>query len=103
MLIAFATAYVDASDGSSHAGASTSGYAYVALTCWPRISEPQAGCRFAYDDPVRTEPLDDSDLIVSRVGLGCNNFGGRIDLERAREVVDAALGAGITFFDTADI
>jgi aryl-alcohol dehydrogenase-like predicted oxidoreductase len=52
---------------------------------------------------VLTEPLGDSDLLVSRVGLGCNNFGGRIDLERAREVVDAALDAGITFFDTADI
>jgi aryl-alcohol dehydrogenase-like predicted oxidoreductase len=52
---------------------------------------------------VRTEPLGDSDLLVSRVGLGCNNFGGRIDLERTREVVDAALDAGITFFDTADI
>ena len=52
---------------------------------------------------MRSEPLDGSDLIVSRVGLGCNNFGGRLDLERTREVVDAALDAGITFFDTADI
>jgi aryl-alcohol dehydrogenase-like predicted oxidoreductase len=52
---------------------------------------------------VRTEPLADSGLPVSRVGLGCNNFGGRIDLDRTREVVDAALDAGITFFDTADI
>ncbi len=52
---------------------------------------------------MRTEPLGDSDLLVSRVGLGCNNFGGRIDLGRTREVVDAALDAGITFFDTADI
>jgi aryl-alcohol dehydrogenase-like predicted oxidoreductase len=49
------------------------------------------------------EPLDGSDLIVSRVGLGCNNFGGRLDLARTREVVDAALDAGITFFDTADV
>jgi aryl-alcohol dehydrogenase-like predicted oxidoreductase len=52
---------------------------------------------------VLTAPLGDSDLLVSRVGLGCNNFGGRIDLERTREVVDAALDAGITCFDTADI
>jgi aryl-alcohol dehydrogenase-like predicted oxidoreductase len=52
---------------------------------------------------MRSEPLDGSDLVVSRVGLGCNNFGGRLDLERTREVVDAALDAGITFFDTADI
>ena len=37
------------------------------------------------------------------VGLGCNNFGGRLDEERTRGVVDAALDAGITFLDTADI
>jgi aryl-alcohol dehydrogenase-like predicted oxidoreductase len=59
--------------------------------------------RFSYDRPVQTEPLGDSGLVVSRVGLGCNNFGGRIDGERSRDVVDAALDAGITFFDTADI
>ena len=37
------------------------------------------------------------------VGLGCNNFGMRVDLEGTRAVVDAALGAGVTLFDTADI
>jgi aryl-alcohol dehydrogenase-like predicted oxidoreductase len=42
-------------------------------------------------------------LKVSVVGLGCNNFGGRIDRDATRAVVDAALDAGITFFDTADI
>ena len=47
--------------------------------------------------------LGDSDLQVSRVGLGCNNFGRRIDLDGTRAVVEAALAAGITFFDTADI
>jgi aryl-alcohol dehydrogenase-like predicted oxidoreductase len=47
-------------------------------------------------------PLGRSDLRVSRVGLGCNNFGGRLDLERTRAVVDAALDAGVTFLDTAD-
>ena len=52
---------------------------------------------------MRTERLGRSGLEVSIVGLGCNNFGGRIDKERSREVVDAALDAGITFFDTADI
>jgi aryl-alcohol dehydrogenase-like predicted oxidoreductase len=52
---------------------------------------------------VRGERLDGSGLEVSRVGLGCNNFGGRLDLERTREVVDAALDAGVTFFDTADV
>lgn len=44
-----------------------------------------------------------SGLTGSVVGLGCNNFGGRLDLERTREVVEAALAAGITFFDTADV
>jgi aryl-alcohol dehydrogenase-like predicted oxidoreductase len=39
---------------------------------------------------------------VSLVGLGCNNFGGRIDLEASRKVVHKALDAGITLFDTAD-
>jgi aryl-alcohol dehydrogenase-like predicted oxidoreductase len=42
-------------------------------------------------------------LTVSLAGLGCNNFGGRLDEAATREVVSAALDAGITFFDTADI
>ncbi|HEY3485726.1 MAG TPA: aldo/keto reductase, partial [Ilumatobacteraceae bacterium] len=42
-------------------------------------------------------------LEVSLVGLGCNNFGMRIDDQRTREVVDAAIDAGITLFDTADV
>jgi aryl-alcohol dehydrogenase-like predicted oxidoreductase len=42
-------------------------------------------------------------LEVSVVGLGCNNFGGRLDAEATARVVDAALAAGITFLDTADI
>jgi aryl-alcohol dehydrogenase-like predicted oxidoreductase len=37
------------------------------------------------------------------VGLGCNNFGMRVDLPGTRAVVDAALAAGVTLFDTADI
>jgi aryl-alcohol dehydrogenase-like predicted oxidoreductase len=37
------------------------------------------------------------------VGLGCNNFGRRINLEQTRAVVHAALDAGVTLFDTADI
>ncbi len=47
------------------------------------------------------QPLGDSGLVVSRVGLGCNNFGGRLDETRSRAVVDAALDAGVTFLDTA--
>ena len=47
--------------------------------------------------------LGRSDLRVSRVGLGCNNFGGRTDLEATRAVVDAAIDAGVRFFDTAEL
>ena len=50
-----------------------------------------------------TSRLGGSDLEVSRVGLGCNNFGGRLDSAATRAVVDAALDAGINFLDTADI
>src|SRR4051812_42536189 len=42
-------------------------------------------------------------LEVSLVGLGCNNFGRRLDEAGSRAVVETALDAGITFFDTADI
>jgi len=41
-------------------------------------------------------------LKMSVVGLGCNNFGGRLDFDATSAIVDAALEAGITFFDTAE-
>lgn len=41
-------------------------------------------------------------LSVSVVGLGCNNFGMRIDADRTQLVVDAAIDAGINYFDTAE-
>jgi len=47
--------------------------------------------------------LGRSNLSVSVVGLGCNNFGMITDLEESRAVIEAALDQGITFFDTADI
>lgn len=47
--------------------------------------------------------LGDSGLTVSTVGLGCNNFGRRIDQEAATSVVRRALDSGITLYDTADI
>jgi len=50
-----------------------------------------------------TSRLGGSDLEVSRVGLGCNNFGRRLDAAATRAVVDAALDAGIGFLDTADV
>ena len=47
--------------------------------------------------------LGDSGLTVSTVGLGCNNFGRRLDQEGTTAVVNAAIDAGVTLFDTADI
>ncbi|MER5777116.1 aldo/keto reductase [Streptomyces sp. NPDC002039] len=52
---------------------------------------------------MRHVSLGSSGLRVSAVGLGCNNFGGRLDARATRAVVDAALDAGITLLDTADI
>jgi len=52
---------------------------------------------------VELRNLGQSGLLVSAIGLGCNNFGGRIDLEATRAVVFKALDAGITLFDTADV
>ncbi len=46
--------------------------------------------------------LGRSGLLVSVVGLGCNNFGGRIEFEATKKVVHEALDLGITFFDEAD-
>jgi len=46
--------------------------------------------------------LGSSGLVVSVIGIGCNNFGRKLDLDGTRAVVDAALDAGITLFDTAD-
>jgi aryl-alcohol dehydrogenase-like predicted oxidoreductase len=51
---------------------------------------------------MRYRTLGDSGLLVSAVGLGCNNFGGRLDVVRTRAVVDAAIDEGITLFDTAE-
>jgi aryl-alcohol dehydrogenase-like predicted oxidoreductase len=51
---------------------------------------------------LRFRRLGDSGLVVSVLGVGCNNFGGRIDAQRTDEVVHAALDAGVNLFDTAD-
>ena len=50
----------------------------------------------------RQRRLGQSGLSVSTVGLGCNNFGRKLDLEASRQVVDAAINEGITLFDTSD-
>jgi aryl-alcohol dehydrogenase-like predicted oxidoreductase len=47
--------------------------------------------------------LGTSGLRVSVVGIGCNNFGGRIDTAETGRVIDKAIDLGITFFDTADM
>ena len=47
--------------------------------------------------------LGRSGLRVSAIGLGCNNFGGRIGLEDTRRVIHKALDVGVTLFDTADV
>jgi aryl-alcohol dehydrogenase-like predicted oxidoreductase len=47
--------------------------------------------------------LGRSGLRVSAIGLGCNNFGARINLEQTRAVIHKALDVGITLFDTADV
>ena len=51
---------------------------------------------------MRYRTLGDSGLLVSVVGLGCNNFGGRLDTAQTRAVVDAAIEEGITLLDTAE-
>jgi aryl-alcohol dehydrogenase-like predicted oxidoreductase len=52
---------------------------------------------------VRRRAVGDSDLDVSVVGLGTNNVGRRLGLDATRALIDAALDAGLTFIDTADI
>lgn len=52
---------------------------------------------------MKSRNLGNSGLRVSLVGLGCNNFGGRIDVEASRKVVHKALDLGITLLDTADM
>ena len=51
---------------------------------------------------VSTRPLGHSGIKASVVGLGCNNFGRRLDQAQTTAVLDAAIDAGVTFLDTAD-
>ena len=51
---------------------------------------------------MRYRPLGASGLVVSVVGVGCNSFGARTGADEVRAIVDAALAAGVTLFDTAD-
>ena len=47
--------------------------------------------------------LGSSGLLVSAIGLGTNNFGGRSNFDQSRAVIERALDQGITLFDTADV
>ena len=48
-------------------------------------------------------PLGDSGLMVSAVGIGCNAFGRRVDLDGVKDVLAGARDSGVTLLDTADI
>jgi aryl-alcohol dehydrogenase-like predicted oxidoreductase len=50
----------------------------------------------------RLRKIGGSELEVSAIGLGCNNFGWRLDADQTASVVDAAIAAGVTLFDTAE-
>lgn len=50
-----------------------------------------------------TRLVGNSNLRVSTLGVGCNNFGGRCNEEQSRAVIFSALDAGVTLFDTADV
>lgn len=50
---------------------------------------------------MRTRPI--GSLQASVIGLGCNNFGRRVDAAGTKSVLDAAIAAGVTFLDTADV
>src|SRR5205085_10608407 len=65
-----------------------------ALASLPRRRQETVG--------MRERRLGSSGLVVSVVGLGCNNFGWRLDAEQTRRVVDAAIDVGVTLFDTAE-
>jgi aryl-alcohol dehydrogenase-like predicted oxidoreductase len=71
----------------------------------PKLSKPQPVGPCGPEVPEAHEVLTSElgPFVVSRVGLGCNNFGGRLDEDQTRRVVAAALDEGINFFDTADI
>ena len=51
---------------------------------------------------MKTRRLGSSGLSVSAIGLGCNPFGNEVDAQTAEIIVNTAIDAGITYFDTAD-
>lgn len=89
--------------GAAAAACPCAGAAPSASLCRPLPAADAATRRREGCNAVELRNLGRSGLRVSAIGLGCNNFGGRIDLEASRAVVHAALDAGITLFDTADV
>jgi aryl-alcohol dehydrogenase-like predicted oxidoreductase len=77
--------------------------AFAATKTWMPGTRP--GMTAVYEEPsVEYRKLGNSNIAVSAVGVGCNNFGRRIhDVGAARAVVHRALDLGITLFDTADV
>ena len=69
---------------------------------WPLATIGLAWSASREGGTLRYRALGNSGLIVSVAGLGCNNFGRRLDTGGTRAVVDAAIEAGITLLDTAD-
>jgi len=71
----------------------------------PQIPHTRLSLEGGFGDnaAMRLHELGSGGLRVSRVGLGTNNFGRRLDLDATRAVVEAALAEGINFVDTADI
>jgi hypothetical protein len=69
-----------------------------------RSSRPASAAQTPFNriDSMRYRSLGTSGLEVSVVGLGCNNFGRRLDVNGTRAVIDAAIDEGITLFDTAE-
>src|SRR6188472_3129053 len=75
--------------------------------CWPCVRNRRLSCRllaacFRLDEGTMKRRRIGS-LEVSIVGIGCNNFGWRLDAAGTADVVESALDEGINFFDTADM
>lgn len=68
----------------------------------PTVKEVRMNTNYEDQHPPRLRTVGRSELAVSVVGLGCNNFGWRLDAEQTAKVVDSAIAAGITLFDTAE-
>ena len=68
------------------------------------LTFPESPDKFADESGrMKYRHLGNSGLKVSEIGLGTNNFGGRMDPDQAAEVLNAAIDLGINLIDTADI